>query len=61
MQFTACNGKITCVDAACVPAELLGEICALDVSLLGTRCKKRGWRAQDLFSCWEKFNFGCLS
>lgn len=35
MQFTACNGKITCVDKAFVSAEQLGEICPLAVSFLG--------------------------
>lgn len=39
MQFTACNGKMACVDVAFVPAEQLGEICPLAVSLLGTKCK----------------------
>lgn len=39
MEFTACSGKITCVDVAFVPAEQLKEICSLAVSLLGTRCK----------------------
>ena len=44
MQFTACNGKITCVDVAFVPAEQLGEISPL----LGTRCENWGWGVQDL-------------
>lgn len=43
MQFTGCNGKITCVDVAFVSAEQLGEICPPAVSLLGTRCKNWGW------------------